>query len=113
MNETKAPDPSPPLRRWAAGRLGIAPEADAGAARAALLRRLPGDDFVPPPDVHAAGRLVVGRPWGPVAEAAAFAADAGRLGPEVEAFAECFWSLPVPERRRRWRELSEACAGVP
>ena len=38
------------LRRWARGRLGLG-EGEAPADRAALLRRLADEAFVPPPDV--------------------------------------------------------------
>ncbi len=65
------------------------------AARAALLRRLPRDGFVPP-DAAA--------PWSPAARAAVFAA-------EVEAFAVAFWGLAPDERRRRYNALRETRYG--
>lgn len=61
------------------------------AARAALLRRLPRDGFVPPDDAA---------PWSRAARAAAFAA-------EVEAFAAAFWALAPDARRERFNALRE------
>ncbi|MBN9523621.1 hypothetical protein J0H58_34770 [bacterium] len=65
------------------------------AARAAMLRRLPGDGFVPP---------AAAVPWSPAARAAAFAAD-------VEAFAAAYWALVPKARRDRYNALWESRYG--
>lgn len=65
-------------------------------ARAALLRRLPADGFVPAEDAT---------PWSTAARCAAFAAD-------VEAFAAAFWSLTPADRRVRFNTLWNARYGL-
>ena len=67
---------------------------DPAAARAELLRRLPGVGFVPPPEWRDAA---VGR-GKPTDET---------LTADVEAFVAAFWTLAPTDRRERWRSLVE------
>lgn len=103
--------------RWAAKQLGLSPQATAEEVRAAWLRRLPEEDFVPSSEARWA--LAALLHWPPeggwevrVDEAAAAAEEEQRRG-EVEAFAAQFWDLPPAERRRRWDELRDLCAFAP
>lgn len=89
-----------PGRARAAAALGVPPEATPAEARAAFLRRLAVENFVPPEECTAATN--------------ALASTALPVGPEeaerdaredVETFAGEFWSLPPTARRARWAEL--------
>lgn len=103
--------------RWAAEQLGLSPHASADEVRAAWLRRLPEEDFVPSSELRwALAALLRRQPeggWEARADEAAFAAEEERLRDEVEAFAEQFWDLPADERRRRWEKLTDCCAFAP
>jgi hypothetical protein len=106
--------PDPPAAKRAAAALGV-PGNDPAAARAAFLRRLPAAGFVPPPEWRAAVRALTGRPApGPGAlPDAGDAPDDDGPRAEVEAFAAAFWSLAPAERRARWQDLLDRCAGDP
>lgn len=90
-----------PRGRWA--ELLRAPaDATAGTASSALLRLLPGDEFLPPAGEVAAVNALAGT-----------AAPVGRdpdveqlLRDEVESFAGNFWALAPADRRPAWAELS-------
>lgn len=103
--------------RWAAEQLGLSPHASSEEARAAWLRRLPEDDFVPSSESRWALAALLRRPqdggWEARADEAAFVAEEERLRDEVETFATQFWDIPVGERRRRWEELRDRCAFAP
>jgi hypothetical protein len=103
--------------RWAAEQLGLSPHASADEVRAAWLRRLPEEDFVPSSELRwALAALLRRQPergWETRADEAASAAEEERLRGEVEAFAEQFWYMPADERRRRWQELTDRCAFTP
>lgn len=104
-------------QRWAAEQLGLRPDASLDEVRAAWLRRLPAEEFVPSSELRWALAALLRRPseggWEARADEAASATEADRLRGEVEAFAEQFWDYPGEERRRRWEELSEHCAFAP
>jgi len=85
--------------------LGLPAGAGPLEARAALLRRLPAVDFVPPPDWLRAYRALVPGP-DPSDEESARAADLAQeqhLRDEVEDFAAEFFDLTTEERQRRWQ----------
>src|SRR5947207_1342845 len=96
--------PNDPLRRWAAGRLGLPPDADAAAARDALLRRLPGVEFVPPESWRGAAREMAAK-------------DLRRLRPRLAALAPVLldalenWVEADAAVARGARRLNEAAAG--
>jgi hypothetical protein len=77
--------------------------------RAAWLRRLPQEDFVPPAESRWALESFLGRQpeggWEARADEAAAQEEEQRLRGEVEAFAEQFWDLSPEERGGRWMEL--------
>jgi hypothetical protein len=103
--------------RWAAEQLGLSPEASLDEVRAAWLRRLPQEDFVPSSELRWALAALLRRQteggWEARADEAASAAEEQRLRSKVEAFAETFWDLPPAERRRCWQELRDRCAFAP
>ncbi len=100
--------------RWAAGQLEVAADASADDVRAAWLRRLEEDDFVPPDEARwALAALLDRQPKGAAqehADRAASLAEEDELRQEVDAFAGHFWDLPPPQRRGRWQELRQRCA---
>ena len=103
--------------RWAAEQLGLSPHASPEEVRAAWLRRLPEDDFVPSSESHWALAALLRRQqergWETRADEAASVAAEERLRGEVEAFAAQFWDFSTDERRRRWEELAGRCAFAP
>ncbi|HEY7424971.1 MAG TPA: hypothetical protein VH682_12140 [Gemmataceae bacterium] len=103
--------------RWAAEQLGLSPSASPAEVRAAWLKRLPEEDFVPSCELSWALAAMLRRQpesgWETRADEAAFAAEEEQLRGEVEAFAEQFWDVPVGERRRRWEELTDRCPFAP
>lgn len=103
--------------RWAAEQLELSPDASLDEVRAAWLRRLPAEDFVPSSELRWALTALLRRSSEGGAEAradeAAAVAEEERLRGEVEAFAEQFWEVPSEERRRRWEELRGRCAFAP
>jgi hypothetical protein len=107
------PEPAAWRLRWAGEQLGVDAEASAAEARAALLRRLPEVDFVPPPEWREALRILSGEAPRPGAVDEAARAEEERLRDEVEEFADCFWSLAPSRRRERWGELLGRCAEIP
>jgi hypothetical protein len=106
----------PDVRGWAAAQLELKPDATPERVRAALLRRLPEDDFVLPLRCQHAALFLL-RP----ADGAERVSRHGqapydeedRLRLEVDAFAAEFFKLALSERRRRWQELSGRCAFSP
>ncbi len=115
MTTGTSPEPVPLARRWAAEQLGVEQQADPEAARAALLRKLQGVEFVPPPGWRRALRVLTA-PAGaaaPACDAEGLRTEYDRLRPEVESFAATFWTFPPAERRRRLEELSLRCAYLP
>ena len=103
--------------RWAAEQLGLSPNASLDEVRAAWLRRLPEEDFVPSSELRWALAALLRRPsegrWEARADELAAGAEEQRLRGEVEAFAELFWEFLPKERRRCWQELMERCAFAP
>jgi hypothetical protein len=102
--------------RWAADQLGLDAGASADEVRAAWMRQLAEEDFVPAGE----GRRALAVLLGPAetlavrrAEEAAAAEEEERLRDEVEAFAARFWEAPPTERRARWEDLSARCAFAP
>jgi hypothetical protein len=86
----------------AAAALDVPPDAGASAARAAFLRRLAAEGFIPPESVVAAVNVLAGTAC-PVTPAAVD----GPTGPdaEVEEFVRAYWSLAPAARRARWETL--------
>jgi hypothetical protein len=103
--------------RWAAEQLGLSPHASADEVRAAWLRRLSADDFVPSSESRWALEVLLQRQpeggWMKKADEAASRWEEERLRGEVEAFALGFWDLPTEERRRRWQMLTDRCTFAP
>lgn len=104
------------VRAWAAEQLGVAPSASRAECRAALLRALPDDDFVPFESTKPAAQLLL---------SAANAAASGNarqhylrdsedaLRRRIETFAAEFFSLEPGERRQRYEELLPLTAALP
>lgn len=103
--------------RWAAEQLGLSPDASLDEVRAAWLRRLPAEEFVPSSELRWALAALLRRPseggWEARADEAASVTEEEKLRGEVEMFAEQLWDFPAEERRRRWDELSDRCAFAP
>lgn len=103
--------------RWAAEQLEVSPDASPDEVRAAWLRRLAEDDFVPSSDSRQALEVFLQRHpeggWLARADEAAAQWEEEQLRAEVEAFAAEFWNLSVEERRQRWENLAERCAFAP
>lgn len=97
---------------WAAETLGLNPQAAPAEIRAALLQRLPDEDFLPPSQWQSALPLVRGRM---PADARTLLPEVveKRLREEVEEFAAEFFSLAPVERRRRLEDLATSCAFLP
>jgi hypothetical protein len=95
--------PASTLREWAAEALDAEADASPSAGRAAFLKRLAADDFLPPEEaVEAAnvlGNVNVPLTDGAKADAAANEAEL------VDRFAQGYWSLPPDVRFHRWHEL--------
>jgi hypothetical protein len=101
------------VERLAAEKLGVEPGMEPGERRAALLRRLHDEDYLPDPALHEAIRLLAGRPVrqgseSPLQEEAA-GAEEERLRGAVEEFAAAFFTVPIAERRERWHSLFRDC----
>src|SRR5215472_17203152 len=81
--------------RWAAEQLELSPDASPEDVRAAWLRRLPEEDFVPRAELQSAlASLLRRRPegnWEARADEAASLAEEESLREEVETFAGQFW----------------------
>jgi hypothetical protein len=105
------------LRRWAAKRLGVSPDASVESARAAFLRRLPGEDFVPHTAlVHAARAMGVLRSDDSRDVCARFEAvreEEEALRGEVEDFADRYWLIPPAGRRDRCSSLLMRAGDLP
>lgn len=103
--------------RWAAEQLGLNPHASAEEIRAAMLQRLPDEDFVPLSEDRGALAALLRRPaeggWEARADQEAYWWEQVQLRGEVEAFAQQFWDVPAEERRRRWEALADRCAFAP
>jgi hypothetical protein len=118
--KTGNPDPlRDELRAWAAEQIGVSAEASAAEARGALLRALPGSDFLPAPGARAAVRILCGTdPEAFVHSPAVCEARRERealLRGDVEQFASDFFRTPPPERQARWQALwqrAASCAAV-
>jgi hypothetical protein len=111
------PEPAEWRTRWAAGQLGLSPDASGPEARAAFLRRLPEWEFMPPVGAHRALELLKGCPVRGTdhaqAEFEALLAEQERLRAEVEGFAGRFWQLSTDERVTIWNRLSQGCGAFP
>jgi hypothetical protein len=103
--------------RWAAEQLGLSPDASPEEVRAAWLRRLPHEDFVPPTEQRWALVALLRRQpegeWEKRADEAAAVEEVARLRQAVEAFVEKFWLLAPEDRRRHWQALKKRCAHAP
>lgn len=95
----------------AAAALGVSPDAGADAARAAFLRRLAADGFLPPEECVVGANLLAGAslPVGPDGTADA----AARAREDVGAFAAGYWALAPAARKARWAELTAAAPDEP
>jgi hypothetical protein len=105
--------PLPDLRRWAAVQLELKPNTTPEQVRAALLRRLPEDAFVPPYRCQQAALFLICPADGAeraLRQGQAAYDEEGRLRIEVDAFAAEFFKLALRERRQRWQELRGRCA---
>lgn len=117
MTTATVPDgPVPDLRGWAAAQLDLKPDAAPAEVRAALLRQLPEDDFVPPFRRQQAARLLLAPADGAASilrQGHVLAEEEEHLRTEVDAFAGDFFKLATTERRQRWQELTARCAFSP
>jgi hypothetical protein len=104
------PEPTADRPR-AADALGVPPDAPPEAARAAFLRRLAADRWVPPEAAVAAVNRLAGAALPLTADAAD--EDAAPFRAEVEAFAAGYWDLPPADRRAKWDDLSARCPDGP
>jgi hypothetical protein len=111
------PDRLPRRLRWAAEQLGLEADASPEEVRAAWLRLLPEEDFVPLSEwrwsLVALLRRESERGLEARADEAAAREEEDSLRDEVEDFAEGFWGLPAEARRQRWQELTARCAFAP
>jgi hypothetical protein len=98
-------------RARAAAVLDLSATADGPVARAAFLRRLTDDNFVPPEVAVAAVNALAGTAIPLTPEATAEAMPA--LREEVDAFAAQYWALAPAARRERWANLSSRCDAGP
>ena len=119
-----------PIRKeqvaWALEMLEIPAGATTRAVRAAMIAQLEDSEFVPPPVVAEALQVLAPYSAGtagkgsaqakplPPANAVSFHLQRERqLRETVDAFAEQFFSLPVPERQATWSQLIEQAQGFP
>jgi len=97
------------MRRWAAKQLGISSDALPEAARAAFLRRLPEEEFVPGPALvdaaRALGVIGVNNSRYSGAHLTAFREEENALRSEVEEFAGSYWKMPPDARSEQWTNL--------
>jgi len=96
--------------------LDVRPEAEPSQVREQILRRLLDVGLIPPLAwAEAIEWLAQGRPLSldPKQYPALFHALETRLAEEVRQYAEAFFTLPLTERERRWRELAEVCSFSP
>lgn len=94
------------VKHWAAEQLGRPADAPSSELRQAFMKRLRGDDFLPPWRIQQAYQA---------AESGRLAAQTSQelenwLRPQVEEFAAGFFQLPPDERRQRWQQLLERCS---
>jgi hypothetical protein len=112
-----APDTAlPNLRGWAAAQLELAPDAAPAQARAALVRQLIDDDFVPRYRTQQAALFLLQPATGAellLRQGQAHHDEEDRLRIEVDEFAAEFFKAEVPDRHRRWQQLREECAFCP
>jgi hypothetical protein len=104
--------PSP--RAWALRQLGLDEKADHADVRAAALRRLHEEDFVPP-WTWQQGFMLLGRPnhESALVHGRLLQDEEERLRGEVSAFAGVLFELDRGERQRRWQALREPCELYP
>jgi hypothetical protein len=91
----------------AAAVLGVPAAAPAAAARAAFLRQLADEQFLPPEPLTAAANVLAGAAV-PLTDYGR-ACEAGLRRDDLRAFAAAYWSLPPADRRARWAELGDGC----
>jgi hypothetical protein len=108
---TTGTSPEAAARHWAAELLGVPEDASPPEARRAYFRKVRESDFLPPRSWRRALRVFEGASTEPDEEW--LVANEGRLRAEAAAFAEAFFTLPVPQRRERWQALHSACADIP
>jgi hypothetical protein len=105
--------PAVDSRAWAARQLGVPADTLPAAVRAVFRQRLPDEDFVPPPTWQQAVAVLTGvSPPASVRRAAA-EEEEEQLRPEIETFADRFFSYPPEERGRRWQELADRSEFAP
>ncbi len=97
-----------PSRRQAAATLGLPPDADEAAVRAAFLKKLAAVDFVPP-EGQAAAVNRLSRFRLPMS-AEAKRESAGYERANLELFVQHFWRLAPAERARTWQRLDLHCS---
>jgi hypothetical protein len=102
---------SPDATAWAAREVGLRTGATPDEARAAFLRELRDNGFVPPPTRQRAWQQLCGL-LGSAPPAALFAEEA-RLRNDIDEFAASFFATPITARHERWQELSQRCASSP
>jgi hypothetical protein len=104
------------VRTWAVEQIGAEPDASVAECRAAVLRALPDDDFVPFDTLKPAAQLVTSKP-GTAASAAArdgYLADVETsLRIRIDEFAAEYFNLDIAERRQRYRQLQDLAAPLP
>jgi hypothetical protein len=102
---------SPIATAWAACEVGLCTGVTSDEARAAFLRELTDNGFVPSPTRQRAWQQLCGLLGGPPSEA--LLAEEARLRNEIDEFAASFFATPIAARRQRWQELSQRCASSP
>lgn len=90
-------------RSRAAASLGVSEDADAAAARAAFLRRVAAEGFIPPEECVAAARQLASVPL-PLSREQQQEEEAVQRA-AVEAFAAGYWNFEPSERRAYWQTL--------
>ena len=102
------------VRRGARAALQVAEDASADEVRAAFLTRLEDEDFLPPPEVPAAFRvLMAANESFDVSGADARKLAGASLTAEVEQFARDFFTLSPEARQKDFLALGQRCQGVP
>lgn len=105
------PPPDPPPRARAVAVLRVPPDCTPADARAAFLRRVAADGFVPPEACVAAANRLAGTAV-PLSAGGA-EVEVAHFRNEIEAFAAAYWSLPPADRRARWAGLSAGATDEP
>lgn len=107
-------EPKLDYQAWARKQLNVNPDAGPAATRAAFLRLVASQNFLPSLSAHEAFEVLCkGSDAARPSAAAMVRADSeADLRAEVETFADRFFLFAPPERRERWAELLQRCEWV-